>query len=259
VLANVLDISPRKAAEKEAQRHREQIDLLSRLSLLGEMTASLAHELNQPLGAIMNNVGAAMRAIDRDQIGVRALREILVDVTSDGQRAHDIIDNVRRTIKGDSRRQRLQINDVIMEANRMVQFDAVANSCTVRTLLAEDLPEVEGDPLQIQQVLVNLVSNAISAMRDMPVSRREVEIASRRNGDETVCVSVRDHGPGISDKVRERLFEQFFTTKAEGLGMGLAIVRSTVEGHGGSIDVQNCDEGGARFSFTIPIGKEISK
>jgi PAS domain S-box-containing protein len=260
VLASVLNISRRKAAEKEAQRQRDQIDLLSRLSLLGEMTASLAHELNQPLGAIMNNGHAGIRAIDRGRIEFSGLREILVDVVDAGQRAHDIIQNVRRTVKGDSRRERLHINEVILEVTRMVRADAAANSCAVRTLLAEDLPTIDGDPLQLQQVLVNLVSNAFAAMRDLPANQREIEIATEAHGDEAVSVSVRDFGPGISEEARGKLFEEFFTTKKEGLGMGLAIVRSFVEAHGGKINARNRNSGsGANFSFTIPISKDISE
>jgi PAS domain S-box-containing protein len=260
VLANVIDISSRKAAEKEAQQHREQIDLLSRLSLLGEMTASLAHELNQPLGAIMNNGNAGIRAIDRDKIEFSGLREILVDMVDAGRRAHDIIQNVRRTVKGDSSRKQLHINDVITEVTRMVRADAAANSCAVRTSLGKHLPSIDGDPIQLQQVLVNLVSNAFAAMRDLPVGQREVEIATEANGDEVVCVNVRDHGPGIANEAREKLFEQFFTTKADGLGMGLAIVRSIVEAHGGNINAQNNNNGdGANFSFTIPVSKNIPR
>ena len=259
VLANIFDISARKAAEAEARRHRDQIDLLSRVSLLGEMTASLAHELNQPLGAIMNNGNAAIRAIDRGNIEMDALREIIVDVVSDGQRAHDIIHNVRRMIKGDSARRRLQINEVISDVTRMVRADAAANSCAIRTSLAEGLPAVEGDRLQIQQVLVNLVSNAIAAMRDVPPNGREIEITTQRNGQGTIEISVRDRGAGISENIHGRLFEQFFTTKPEGLGMGLAIVKSIVEAHGGKIEARNNEGAGAVFLFTLPIQKEISE
>jgi signal transduction histidine kinase len=127
----------------------------------------------------------------------------------------------------------------------------------VEMSLARDLPNIEGDPTQIQQVLINLVSNALGAMRDTPPSRRVVEIATSRNGDSTVSVAVRDYGSGISEATRERLFEQFFTTKEEGLGMGLAIVRSIVEAHGGSLAGENAEGGGARFHFRLPITEEM--
>ena len=133
--------------------------------------------------------------------------------------------------------------------------DAVAYSCEVETSLATDLPPIEGDPVQIQQVLVNLVSNAFDAMRQTPTGQRKVEISTDGNGDGEVRLSVRDHGTGIRPEVHERLFDQFFTTKEHGLGMGLAIVRSIVESHGGKIDAENVADGGARFHFTLPVIK----
>jgi signal transduction histidine kinase len=123
--------------------------------------------------------------------------------------------------------------------------------------LEQNLPAVEGDPTQIQQVLINLVRNAFDAMRNAPPSGRKMEIATSCNGDGTICVAVRDYGSGISEPTRERLFEQFFTTKEEGLGMGLAIVRSIVEAHGGSIEAENAEGGGARFHFRLPTKEEM--
>jgi signal transduction histidine kinase len=131
----------------------------------------------------------------------------------------------------------------------------VAYSCEVETSLAGDLPLIEGDPTQIQQVLVNLVSNAFDAMRQTPPGERKIEISTAGNGDDQVRLSVRDHGAGIPMEMRGRLFDQFFTTKEHGLGMGLAIVRSIVEAHGGKIDAENVADGGARFYFTLPIMK----
>ena len=243
-------------AEEEARHHREQINLLSRVSLLGEMTASLAHELNQPLSAIISNANAGMRFIDRGKEDPETLRDIFVDVVAAGHRAHDIIQNVRNTIKkGDPTRHQINLNELVTKVAHAVRPDAVAYSCEVETSLAEDLPLIEGDPVQIQQVLVNLVSNAFDAMRQTPPGRRKVEISTAGNGDGEVRLSVRDHGTGIRTEVHERLFDQFFTTKEQGLGMGLAIVRSIVEAHGGKIDAENVADGGARFYFTLPVAK----
>ena len=156
-------------AEEQAHRHREQINLLSRVSLLGEMTASLAHELNQPLSAIITNANAGMRSIDKGKEDPGTLREILVDVEADGRRAHDIIHNVRNTIKkSDPTLRRINLNELVTKVAHIVRPDAVAYSCEVETSLAKDLPLIEGDPVQIQQVLVNLVSNALDAMRQTP-------------------------------------------------------------------------------------------
>jgi signal transduction histidine kinase len=244
-------------AEKEARHHREQINLLSRVSLLGEMTASLAHELYQPLSAIITNANAGMRSIDNGKEDPGTLREILVDVEADGRRAHDIIHNVRNTIKkGDPTQRPINLNELVTKVVHVVRPDAVAYSCEIETSLAKDLPLIEVDPVQIQQVLVNLVSNALDAMRQTPLSRRKVEISTAGNGENEVRLSVRDHGTGIRSEVHERLFDHFFTTKEQGLGMGLAIVRSIVESHGGKIQAENVADGGARFYFTLPVTKK---
>jgi len=254
VLANVIDVSARLAAEEVARRSREQVDLLGRVSLLGEMTASLAHELNQPLAAIVNNATAAMQYLEQGRLDPEKLRDILADVAGDGRRAYDIMRNVRAAIKkGSAIRGAINLNDVVKVVTHLVQPDAASQFCKVEMSLAQDLPAIEGDPTQIQQVLINLVHNAVDAMHDTPPARRIVEIATNHNGDQTVSVVVRDYGSGISEATRERLFEQFFTTKKEGLGMGLAIVRSIVEAHGGSVAAENAEGGGARFQFRLPV------
>ncbi len=245
-----------RQAEEEAHGHRKQINLLSRVSLLGEMTASLAHELYQPLSAIITNANAGMRSIDKGKENPGTLREILVDVEADGRRAHEIIRNVRNTIKkSHPTLRRINLNELVGKVAHIVRPDAVACSCDVETSLATDLPLIEGDPVQIQQVLVNLVSNALDAMRQTAPDRRKVEISTAGNGDNEVRLSVRDHGTGIRTEVHERLFDRFFTTKEQGLGMGLAIVRSIVESHGGEIRAENVPDGGARFYFTLPVKK----
>jgi len=235
------------------------VELLSRVSLLGEMTASLAHELNQPLAAIVNNATAAMQYLKQGRLNPEKLQDILVDVVSDGRRACDIMHNVRGAIKkGSAIRGRINLNDVVKAVTYMVQPDAAAKFCRMQMSLAPDLPGVEGDPTQIQQVLINLVRNAFDAMCDTPPSRRTVETDTSSNGDGTILVAVRDYGSGISEPIKERLFEQFFTTKKEGLGMGLAIARSIIEAHGGIITAENADGGGARFYFRLPIMEKTS-
>src|SRR6476646_6398718 len=194
--------------EEDARRHREQINQLSRVSLLGEMTALLAHELNQPLSAIVSNASAGTRFIDQGREDSATLRDILVDVASDALRANDIIGNVRNTIKkGDPTRRRIDLNELVTNVAHVVRPDAVGNSCEVETSLAKDLPSIEGDPVQIQQVLVNLVSNALDAMRQTPPGQRKVEISTAGDGDGKVRLSMRDHGTGIRPEVLERLFD----------------------------------------------------
>jgi len=258
VLANVVDISARLAAEEETRRNREQVELLGRVSLLGEMTASLAHELNQPLAAIVNNAAAALQYLEQGRLDPEKLQDILSDVVGDGRRANDIMRNVRSAIKrGSAIRGLINLNDVVKAVAHMVHADAAAQSCKIELSLTQNLPGVEGDPTQIQQVLINLVRNAFDAMRDAPPSRLVVDIATDYNGDGAISVAVRDYGSGISETTRERLFEQFFTTKDDGLGMGLAIVRSIIEAHGGTVTAENADGGGARFHFRLPIKEGV--
>ncbi len=253
----VFDITDRKHAEEEARYRREQINLLGRASLVGEMAASIAHEVNQPLSSIMSNAGAGKRFIDRGDVDLTTLRDILLDVEADAQRAYEIIRNVRNTMKGAAARQRIDVNALVKRVIHMLEPDITARSVELTTSLAKDLPMVTADPVQIQQVLVNLVGNALDAMHETPLGKREMYVATARNGDNTISLSVRDRGGGIPPEIDKQVFDQFFTTKEKGLGMGLSIVRSIVEAHGGAIEVKN-DGDGARFSFTLPIEKDLS-
>jgi len=251
------DITPRKLAEAEALQHREELGHLSRVAAMGELAASIAHELNQPLSGITSNASAGQRFIDRGDVDLREIRELLGDIMADGRRAGDVIRSIQSMVKkGVPARQRVNLNHVIINVARMVNPNAMLQSCKVETLLEPNLPPLEADPVQLQQVLLNLTINAFDAMHDTPAPHRKVVIATERNGDGTIRTSVRDYGVGIPEEVRERLFEQFFTTKAKGLGMGLAIVRSIVESHGGTIAAENVEGGGARFYFTLPAKPE---
>jgi len=248
-----VDITDLLNKEEEVRKSREQISRLSRVNLLGETTASIAHELNQPLTGITSNASAAQRFIDRGNVDIAQLREILVDIGADGRRASDIIHHIRNTIKkGEPTREQINLNEIAVHVARMLQPDARLNSCELSTSLANDLSPIEGDPIEIQQVLINLVSNAFEAMHGIPPNQRKVEIVTEKNGEGTVRMSVRDYGAGISEEAHRRMFEQFFTTKEEGLGMGLAIVRSIIEAHGGKISAENINEGGARFYVVLP-------
>src|SRR4029077_19325339 len=171
---------------------------------------------------------------------LREISELLGDIIADGRRASDVMLGIRAMVKkGQVARRLVDLNEVVMDAVRMVSPDAVLRSCQVETSLDASLRAIEGDPVQLQQVLLNLVINAFDAMRDTPVNGRRVVIATQSNGDGTVRTSVRDYGTGISEEMRDRVFDPFFTTKTEGLGMGLAIVRSIVESHGGTITIEN--------------------
>jgi len=260
VLGISIDITARKQAEIEAKERREELSHLSRIALIGEMSASIAHELNQPLAGIASNASAGQRFIDRGKIDPQEIRDLLADISADARRASDVVRQIRGMIRKEQPpRERINLNDIVMNVAHMVGPDALLHSCELQTSLDENLPAIEGDPVQMQQVLVNLLMNAFDAMYEIPVSRRKVEITTEHNGNGTVCTSVRDFGIGISRETSERMFEQFFTTKTDGLGMGLAIVRSIVESHGGKIEAENVEGGGARFSFMLPATQEIPK
>jgi PAS domain S-box-containing protein len=253
VLTTVVDITARKMAEAEALQNREEIGHLSRVAAMGELAASIAHELNQPLSGIVSNAGAGQRFIDRGDVSLEELRELLADISADGRRAGDVIRGIQSMVKkGASTKKQVNLNDLVMNVVQMVHPNAMLHSCELGTFLDPDSPAIEGDPVQLQQVLLNLIINAFDAMRDTPTSRRKVVIATERNEHNAIRISVRDYGTGIPEEVRERMFEQFFTTKGKGLGMGLAIVRSIVKSHGGTIAAENVRDGGARFHFTLP-------
>jgi two-component system sensor kinase FixL len=258
VLSVIVDISARKLAEAEARQHREEIAYLSRVAIMGEMAGSLAHELNQPLGAIVTNAGAALRFLDRDSLSGEKLREVLQDIVADGRRASEVI----HTIKGMGRkeegtRQLLHLNDVIAEVLRLTRSDALAHDCTVLTWLHPALPKVEANLVQLQEVFLNLILNAFEASKEVPRVRRRVIIRTERDGDGAVRASVRDYGAGLPADKPERVFDRFFSTKREGMGIGLFIARSIVIAHAGTLLAENAEGGGAQFWLRLPASKEI--
>jgi two-component system sensor kinase FixL len=249
-----IDVTARKQAELDAQRDRAELSHLSRVALMGEMSASIAHELNQPLAGILSNAAAGQRFMDRGNVEQGEIRELLGDIIADGRRASDIVRGIRGMVRKEQvARRSVNLNEVVMDSVRMISPDAVLRSCQLETSLDGSLQDIEADPVQLQQVLLNLVINGFDAMRDAPISKRKVVIATKSNGDGTVCASVRDWGVGISAEMQDSLFEPFFTTKNEGLGMGLAIARSILESHGGTIAGENALGGGARFKFVLPV------
>jgi PAS domain S-box-containing protein len=259
VLVAVADITARKEAELEMLRHREELGHLSRVAAMGQLAASIAHELNQPLAGITSNASAGQRFIDSGNVDLAELRDLLGDIIADGRRAGDVIRGLQSMVKKEVRaRQRIDLNNLVITVVHMVKPDAMLRSCELITMLGPGLPFIEGDPIQLQQVLLNLVINAFDAVRDTPANRRQVAIVTERDGDAAIRISVRDYGSGIPEELRERMFEQFFTTKAKGLGMGLSIVRSIVKSHGGTITAENAEGGGARFHFTLPISAAAS-
>jgi two-component system, LuxR family, sensor kinase FixL len=254
LLGASMDVTAQKQAEAETRQHREELAHLSRVALMGEMAGSLAHELNQPLTGIMNNASAGRRFIARGRADFSTLDELLEAITADGRRAGEIIRAIRGMVqKGDEVRGPVQIGEVITSVQRIAGADALGRHCLLHAEANGDLPLVNADPVQLQQVLLNLIVNALDAMHETPNAERRVVIRAESERGERVRVSVRDFGIGLPATEPQRIFEQFFSTKRDGLGMGLAIARSIITSHGGELSAANADGGGACVSFSLPV------
>jgi PAS domain S-box-containing protein len=252
VIGVTIDVSGQKQSELQLQAQREQLAHLNRISLMGEMTASIGHELNQPLAALANNAAAGLRFLERDALDPVILRELLEDMISDSRRAREVVRGIRAlALKDKSGRSVLNLNALIHDTVRLVGTDITMRESSVRTELDDDLPQVEAAPVQIQQVLLNLIMNALDALESLPCAQRRIVITTRSdNGDAEV--SVRDFGTGLPEESVDKVFDHFFSTKQTGMGMGLTIVRSIIETHGGTIRAENAPDGGALFSFRLP-------
>jgi two-component system sensor kinase FixL len=250
-----MDITARKQAQLEAARQRHDLAHLARVNTLGELSSSLAHELTHPITAILSNAQAAQRFLDRDDVDLNEVREILNDIVTEDQRAGEVIHRLRGLLrKGEPAKHcdDVDLNEVIGDVLKLMRSDLINQNVTVDTDLAQNLPPVTGDQVQLQQVVLNLVMNGCEAMADYDSSERQLLIASKsENG--AVEVSVTDRGGGIPEKKLEQVFERFFTTKKEGMGLGLSICRTIIDAHLGEIWATNNCEGGATFHFSLPI------
>jgi PAS domain S-box-containing protein len=256
-IGSCIDITEHKRADAEARKHREEIAHLSRVAILGEMAGSLAHELNQPLTGIVNNASAGRRFIAKGRADLRKLDSLLEAIGEDGRRAGGIIRGIRGMVqKGNHTRTTVNLNDVIASVLRLVHSDALERHCVLITEMDPKLPLVEGDQVQLQQVLLNLIMNAFEAMGETPPAKRRAVIRSERTPEGRVRISVRDFGTGLSVENPERIFEHFFSTKQNGLGMGLAIVRSIITAHDGELAAVNAEGGGMCAYFSLPGTKE---
>jgi PAS domain S-box-containing protein len=250
----VLDISARRGAELELQQLRSQLAHASRVSMLGQLASALAHELSQPLGAILRNTEAAELFLEHDPPDLDELRAILVDIRHDDQRAGGVIDRLRALLKRRSFVPRaLSVSDELANVMSLARSDAATRKVALEIDVASGLPRVIGDPVHLQQVLLNLILNAMDAVDDVAALKRKVTVRAERHGDTEIEVAVEDSGPGIAPERLGRLFEPFFTTKANGMGIGLAISRTIIEAHGGRIWAENNAREGATFRFTLPL------
>jgi C4-dicarboxylate-specific signal transduction histidine kinase len=224
---------------------------------LGELTASIAHEVNQPLAAIVTNGDACLRWLDRDVPQLDEVRDCVRLMINDGNRAAEVIRRVRSlSRKTDTTKTPLPVNDIIDEVVLLLEREILSHQTLLRRKLASELPLVLAERIQIQQVIINLIMNGIEAMASVTDRPRELTILSQNNEADQVVVAVQDSGIGIEPEHMDRLFNAFFTTKPAGMGMGLSICRSIVDAHGGKLSASRNADAGATFRFTLPVHRK---
>ncbi len=256
VLVSVVDITERRQAERAAARQRDELAHLSRVAVLGELSGSLAHELNQPLTAILSNAQAAQRFLAQTPPRTDKLAEILADIVKSDHRAGAVIQRLRSLLrKEEAQRHPLNLNDVVEESIRLLHSDLLSRQIVVSTELADTLPVVNGDQNQLQQVLLNLVINGCDAV-DGRTEDRRLLVRTQVTAQGNLEVSVADRGAGIPAADLERIFDPFVTTKSNGMGLGLTICRSIVEAHGGRLCATNNADGGATLHCELPARRD---
>jgi two-component system sensor kinase FixL len=251
------DITDRKRAELEALHQRRELAHLTRVAMMGELSASLAHELNQPLTAILSNAEAAEQLLTDDSPDLDEVRAIIADIITDDQRAGDVIHRLRGLLKkGEFERLPLDLNPMIQEVARLLHSDIILRHMELTLDLDPDLPLVCGDRVQLQQVALNLMVNGLDAMAEGPLDDRALVVRTQCHDSQMIRIAVEDRGSGLQEANIGRIFSPFYTTKPDGMGMGLSICRSIVEAHGGRLWAANNPERGATFSFTLPISEK---
>jgi len=242
----------RKHAEEARREAQAELARVSRVTTMGELTASLAHEVNQPIAAAVTNANTCLRWLTRDHPDVEEARAAAMRIVKDGTRAAEIVKRIRLLFKKSTpQRELVDVNEAVREMIVLLRSEATRYKITVRMELAEDLPRIMGDRVQLQQVLMNLIVNSIDAMKEVD-GTRELAVKSQRTKKEEVLVSVCDTGVGLPPQQADRIFNAFFTTKAHGTGMGLRISRSIVESHGGRLWAADNSPRGASFHFALP-------
>jgi signal transduction histidine kinase len=254
IVGLIVQRSHRQRAELEALQQRTELAHVGRVSLMGELAASLAHELGQPLTAIYANAYAALRSLEQGQADPKELRNVVEDLIKDQTRAAEVIRHMRRLSRKEEDLQFVPVDlgEIIGEVETLVRTEATLANAEIVLEIEQGLSPVSGDRVQLQQVVLNLLLNALDAVKEMPKSRRTVVLRVEHVPDMN-RVAVRDRGLGLATDDPERVFEPFYTTKREGLGMGLSICRSIIRAHGGNLWAQNDAEGGATFYFTVPV------
>jgi signal transduction histidine kinase len=248
------DITHTQQVERQVHQQRDELAQLSRVAALGELSGSLAHELNQPLSAILSNAQAAQRFLAKEPVGLQDVREILGDIVADDRRAAEIIQRLRQLFKrGEIQLQPIAVNDLVRDALRLTQSELAG--VDLRADLPDHLPLIDGDRVQLQQLLVNLITNARHAMDESAPGVRRLTARTRLIDGEGVCVTVADSGPGIPPENLSRIFDPFFTTRSEGMGLGLTVCRTIMRVHRGTLWAENNPDRGASFHFVLPLSE----
>ena len=254
-LLTMIDIGERLKAEAQLRQLQADFTHAARISMLGELAASITHEVTQPLTAIVTNAETSLRWLARDDVGIAKLKQLATRITSNAHRARDIVQRIRgMAAKREPDCASLDLNEIVEEALLFVRHDIESWSIDLSVRCGPRLPKVTGDRIQLQQVVVNLLVNSVQAIAQSGGAARRIELSTGVDGDGMAVFCIRDTGPGIADENLERIFDSFFTTKDMGMGIGLAICQSIVVAHGGRIAVSNHPDGGAQFRFSLPAG-----
>jgi signal transduction histidine kinase len=239
--------------ERQYREMQSELAHANRVATMGQLTASIAHEIKQPIATARNNARAALNFLDKSPPDVAEVREALTCIVNDADRASDVVDRIGSLIKkAPARKEVVDLNAAILEVTALTRSEAVKTGVTVGTQLAGELPRIQCDRVQLQQVMLNLIVNAIQSMSGVEDGNRELHISTVSIEPEGVCIAVRDTGHGLRPESLPRLFEPFYTTKPDGMGMGLAICRSIIEAHGGRLWADANEPRGAVFQFTLP-------
>jgi two-component system, LuxR family, sensor kinase FixL len=257
-IGSCIDITERKQAEQETLLLRQEIAHVGRVSMMGQLASALAHEINQPLAAILRNAEAAELFMQHPSPDLDEIRAIIADIRKDDQRAGSVIDRMRSLLKRQDLDTRpLEIGELVSEVAALVQADAAARHVKLEVRVPGDLQQVSGDRVHLQQVLLNLVINGMDALKG--AAEKRVTVSARSDGAHVIEIAVSDTGPGIPAEQLEHIFDPFFSTKPTGMGMGLPISRTIIEAHGGRLWAENNESGGGTFRFTVKVARETSE